>query len=468
MRILIYLCLMCCCQFLFSNGLVISNVQYNSGTNQITFTAQWENSFHNGNVNNPTYDGIWVFIKYAPSGGDQWLHADLASANAVSGWSAVIPADKKGVMIWRSTEHYGSVGPQAFTVTLDPLIGSTPDFKVFGIEMIYVDEGPFYAGDGVSTGTFHMNGSVTTPLYITSESALTRGTGAGQFGGGNGSSNISALYPKGYAAFWCMKYKVTNEQVVDFLNCLSRTQQEANVIKDLTGTTWQGEFVYKDPVDNNFTYGTSISCDENIGSGQITFYCDFNKNNPPNSFDDGHTIVAPDLQPAHQRAFLDWSALRPMSVLEFEKLCRGEEILPVPGEYPWGSTAVNYVTNIDNRGEANETVQENGVSMASPFISVRAGIFATATSDRLKSASTFYGIMDIDNLYESQMIGILNQNFSGNLHGDGNLDIFGNSDVMQWVDQRVGENPFGGGVTPISKQKGAVIVILGFRGVRSW
>ncbi len=418
---------------LLSNGLVISNVQYNNGSNQITFTAQWENSFHNGNTNNPTYDGVWVFIKYAPSGGDQWLHADLASANSVSGWSAVVPSDRKGVMIWKNTEHYGNVGPQAFTVTLDPLTGSTPDFKVFGMEMVYVEEGPFYAGDGTSTNTLYMNGSVTSPLYITSEAALTRGMSMGQFGGGNGTTNISSQFPKGYDSFWSMKYKVTNEQVMDFLNCLSRPHQEANVNVDISGTNVTNYYVYSN-TNYQTAEGNSIRCDQSIGIGRVEFYCDYSQNGIGNEINDGQNIVAGYLTMEQKMAFLDWTALRPMSELEYEKLCRGEAMLPVPGEFPWGNTIYTNTSTIINRGSPNESttnIGSEGLIGTGYGIGLRAGLQSTNTSSRSQAAATFYGIMDASNLLES-MIGIENQTFNRNEHGDGNLGIAsGTSDPIK-------------------------------------
>jgi hypothetical protein len=36
-------------------------------------------------------------------------------------------------------------------------------------------------------------------------------------------------------------------------------------------------------------------------------------------------------------AFADWSGLRPMSELEYEKACRGYNTPAVPNEYAWGN-----------------------------------------------------------------------------------------------------------------------------------
>ena len=37
--------------------------------------------------------------------------------------------------------------------------------------------------------------------------------------------------------------------------------------------------------------------------------------------------------------YLDWAGLRPMTELEYEKICRGPSA-PVAGEYAWGSTTI--------------------------------------------------------------------------------------------------------------------------------
>ena len=53
-------------------------------------------------------------------------------------------------------------------------------------------------------------------------------------------------------------------------------------------------------------------------------------------------------------AYLDWSGLRPMTELEFEKACRGPNA-PVAGEYAWGSNAgLVQATSIVNGGLSNE------------------------------------------------------------------------------------------------------------------
>ena len=90
-------------------------------------------------------------------------------------------------------------------------------------------------------------------------------------------------------------------------------------------------------------------------------------------------------------AYLDWSALRPMTELEFEKVCRGT--MPrVAGEYPWGDTTINpfYSSTIENALQPTETETtvvngrcavaiNTGSGVYGPL---KVGVFATANSGR--------------------------------------------------------------------------------------
>ena len=52
-------------------------------------------------------------------------------------------------------------------------------------------------------------------------------------------------------------------------------------------------------------------------------------------------------------AYADWSGLRPMTELEFEKACRGNQT-PVANEFAWGTASITAATGISNDGAADE------------------------------------------------------------------------------------------------------------------
>jgi hypothetical protein len=162
---------------MFANGIQVSGVTYNESANEITFNLSWENSYA---VNGPPYinDGAWVFVKYAPNGGDVWYHAQILDSTGVSGYSQYISSDDPGIMIWDASAHQGTFGSQSFTLELAPMLGAYQDFKVFATEMVYLGNGAFYAGDGASPGRFYQ-GNVNNPWYINSEAAIMRGSGSG-------------------------------------------------------------------------------------------------------------------------------------------------------------------------------------------------------------------------------------------------------------------------------------------------
>ncbi len=142
-------------------------------------------------------------------------------------------------------------------------------------------------------------------------------------------------------------------------------------------------------------------------------------------------------------AYLDWAALRPMTELEFEKVCRGT--MPrVAGEYPWGDTNINafYSTTILNAfqpGEiANAVVNGRcayGLGSGSGIYGpLRVGLFATASSGRSSAGAAYYGAMEMGgNVYErvvsaGNAAGVL---FTG-VVGDGTLTAIGDANQTNW------------------------------------
>jgi formylglycine-generating enzyme required for sulfatase activity len=419
---------------LWSNGINVSNISFNSETNEISFTLQWENSWSYLNLEPDLTDAAWIFIKYAPNGGDNWYHAEILDSTPIVNYVQLISYDDLGLMVYKNDfATSGPFGPVTLTLELAPMTGGYQDFKVFATEMVFIDRGDFYAGDGVSPGRFYKDGNNTSPWFIENENAIMRGNGSGQFNQ-QGSSNVQDLsvdFPKGWDSFWCMKYKITAQQYMDFLNCLSRTQQNTRTKADLSGITASNKYVMTDSPsvqDRN-----PIACDVNIGTGAIEFYVDMDDTNPPNSPNDGANVVLNHLTPEDILAYFDWSGLRPMTELEYEKICRGQDVPPLAGEYAWGTDTYNAAGAISNGGTMSEATANVGI-LPSLFAlqPLRAGYAATATSGRTESGGTFWGNMDIHNLGEF-MYSVESINFSRTSYGDGQLNLTGNANVPSWI-----------------------------------
>jgi len=183
--------------------------------------------------------------------------------------------------------------------------------------------------------------------------------------------------------------------------------------------------------------------------------CDLDHNG---TYGDGEDIACNYLKYDDLIAYLDWSALRPMTEMEYEKVCRGTGAVQ-SNEYPFGISLPSPITltnsaNISNSGLSNEisTIVGPGLSNfggAPGTGPLRCGFAATSSTVRTTAGATIYGVMEMaGNVWEQCMqvgwgyyfvgscstityypaTGIL---FTGVL-GDGNVDVNGNADAANW------------------------------------
>lgn len=416
------------CYYAFSNNLSITNLSKTSNT--ITFDLSWENSWRSGFT---YHDAVWIFVKQAPNGGPSWEHANIFSAAVGTGFETQVPADEVGFFVRRSSNGNGTASTSV-TVTLDGLIGAFQDVKVMGIEMVYVPNGAFYAGDGASGGRIARGDDVLESVHITSNSDLVCGSTSSNIQYASGTcTNIPSGFPLGFNDFYCMKYAITQSQYVDFLNCLGRNQQENRVAVDLTGISVTNVFVLCD--NTSPVKGNVVRCDANIGTGNITFYCDRNNNGIPNEVDDGMSRACNYLNATDWMAYLDWSGLRPFSFLEVEKASRGP-LLAVQNEQSWGSTLWTNNGSLQNAGTATEQWSNSGIDGGISTYSddvIRVGCNAPSTgATRELSNASFYGIIDIGNNPSDFYISKdYVETFKAN-DGDGSLNSAGEANVNSW------------------------------------
>ena len=418
---------------LFAINANANNVQITgtsvSGSN-VTFTISWDNSW-NANIAPANWDAVWVFIKYQDCNTRLWAHAGLSTLSADHTAGSPLQADPvtdgKGVFLRRSALGGGNIANVSVTLKMTIPAG-TYNYKVFGIEMVNVPQGAYDLGDGTSVSTFN-----SIAINATSQ---TSGLSSATLGGG--AAAVPAAFPMGYNSFYTMKYEISQLQYVEFLNALTYDQQKAHTYNDPIGAAG----TYAMFPAYQYRNGIRVSVPGNNAAIPAVFVCDATAGVEDNN-DDGQAVACSGLSWGDVTAYLDWAALRPMTELEFEKICRGT--MPrVAGEYPWGSTAISpfYSTTVLNPLKPNEVGNAvvNGacahaLGSGSPVYGpLKVGVFATGSSGRASSGASYYGAMEMGgNLWE-RVVSAVNTSgtaFTGTL-GDGTLTAQGDANQATW------------------------------------
>lgn len=493
----------------------------------IKFDIAWDNSWFTSKPAN--YDAAWIFVKCWD--GESWNHVYLEKDDAVAGSTVAKDAVNKGVdysvtdregklktmnmvlepgysyawkkwhldptedsvkcivgfFLHRETFGAGHVvvpgvtfkwnyGNQGF-VDEDDLV-----VKVFAIEMVYVPEGAYYLG-GKGTADWQA-GSFTTneatfgsPMVITSEDAIEvkKDKDQATLWASNDfieEGKIPAAFPKGYQAFYIMKYEMTQEAYCEFLNTLNQGQQDGRIEGTLANLAV-----------NNFAWGSDLSQYRyQIRIKQAAPVAIFGMNANNNSVFDETDKVKYDSRDTLVRnidgqdlamhfvsfydllAYAEFSGLRPMTELEYEKACRGPRE-PVNDEYAWGSVTkvlyaiafhngwnsawYNLKNDVNTFWDGNTGTESIGAAYNSVMTHnaqgwwgfaycpapVRVGIFADSTSTRAAAGASFWGVMNMsDNVAEMCISAVyedLGRKFEG-AHGCGQLDGNGDATNAKW------------------------------------
>ena len=439
-----------------ANNIQVTNVSLTgqnttSDFSMVRFDLTWENSWRVG-AGSSNWDAAWVFVKYRVNNG-AWLHASLNDVDHTTGTgtlATITPGylntsnafnassnPAMGVFIHRSENGWGNFSQTGIQLRWNYGIngvadGALVDIKVFAVEMVYVPQGSFQAGDGTTTdvrGHF-AQGSSTNPFTISSENTLTLGGTSNANLGNRGGAGMATLpddfnfgttqtlpaaFPKGFNAFYCMKYEISQQQWVDFFNTLAAGQKTN---RDITGSAFGGKNS-DTQVSRNNIFWTAGDATLNGGThGNVS--CNFI------SWMDG-------------AAFMDWAGLRPMTELEFEKACRGP-VAAVPNEYAWGTTNIVGATGISNSGNADErpsntaaNISFNGAAGVSG--PMRVGSFARPGYTREQSGASYYGIMDLSGNLSERIVNVgttSGRTFTRSVHGNGLLTTDGFCDITTW------------------------------------
>ncbi|MBM4143135.1 MAG: hypothetical protein FJ225_06050 [Lentisphaerae bacterium] len=341
----------------------MSVVPRDASSATVKFDVSWTNSWRFGSF----FDAAWVFFKVRGDEKTGWQHVSLSAdkvlnpagygqdkeglpaatsaAQAGTAVEFVVPGGDDGLtglFVRRAADGLGLTAARNVTAVLDlkSLKGVTDiakaRIKAIGIEMVYIPEGSFHVGRGngpiapyagkgyggmeinwlykhsgkpsdtavplpfkFNIGDLYIWGVGVTredppPYRIESEDPIPTGKKKGALWAVDvapeDGGEISAAFPKGYAAFYCMKHAYpTAGQYAEFLNTLTEAQAKPRFYEH-----GHGMAIKRSGAAPNCTY-TAPDPDERT---------------PWMSFTDGALFAA-------------WAGLRPMTELEYEKMCRG-------------------------------------------------------------------------------------------------------------------------------------------------
>ena len=438
-----------------------------SGSN-LSFSISWENSWYisTGPAN---WDAVWIFVKYQDCADNLWQHAGLSTTGSDHSVTTTtvqvdVVSDGKGVYIRRSGYGQGTIATATLTVKLTSGASASNNYQVFGIEMVQIPQGDFYVGDGTGGSLGYGFGDATyAPVLITNNIQNVTGITAAALGPpastGLPSQALPITFPMGWNSFYCMKYEISQEQYMRFLNSLSYDQQ-----------------VYRSAASPNSSAGTQALSGGTVSRNGVKiqisgtpnnipaiYMCDLNGNGTANESTDGQNVACNWLKFSDILAYLDWAALRPMTELEFEKVCRGS-LSPVAYELAWGSATILQTTSssLNNSGANNETSTISGVGLCAYNAAstsngpLRCGFAATATTNRSQSGGSYYGVMDMTGNVVEMALNVNGGNLCcghcaagvapafTNATGDGTLTWFGDANSPLWSTNSTCWMPRGG------------------------
>jgi formylglycine-generating enzyme required for sulfatase activity len=431
------------------------------GSTTVSFDVTWTNSWRFTDPGAPApnnWDAAWVFVKFRKNGGN-WEHASLndnghsMGTGTAATYSVGYPDTNSsfniatnpgvGVFLYRSGDGSGTFSLTGAGLSWNyaqdgVATNDTVEIRVFGIEMVYVPDGSFFAGGAGGTRSFKQGSSDTDPWYIGSEDAITTG---GQTGSGTGvgetnaeyyytknpsatwedatggTFEIPATFPKGYRRFYVMKGEISQGQWVAFFNTLTSTQKTTRDITSATGKNTD-TILFR----NNVSWsGTGDATLPDQGSGAT------------------YSAVAMNyISLGDQEAYLDWAGLRLMTDFEFERAARGPYRV-VSAEYAWGNTTITAPTSISTPGTDTEAAQSaancvygNHVDIQGPM---RVGAMAYNHATRTTSGAGYYGVMDLSGNLQERVLNVgvsAARVVESRYHGNGSLLSTGEADVTNW------------------------------------
>jgi formylglycine-generating enzyme required for sulfatase activity len=385
----------------------------------IHFTIQWNNAWNNSR----NHDAAWIFFNgqrsvygssialYVAESGHTIIKNHIGDSNA----SIKTVQDRTGLFILTGAGYRGNIN-----VTISAALDSASLVRAsqaqmigaYGVEMVYIPEGKYFIGDTSRMAVNDYNGfyrsdAAGNPAGFYEVAGENNPIPIGPVDGsiyykvnekiyqGDRQGPVPASFPKGYRAFYIMKYELKQGQYTAFLNKLD---SEASAERAPFG----GKEYYK---KRGSIYLKDSLYDASFPDRPFNW----------SSWDDG-------------MAYADWARLRPMTELEFIKAARGSE-MPVARGFVWGTASKDRLARIiDKNGDLIYKGNENEKDLND--------------NNRDVFGASYYWVMDLNGSVWERCVTIgdsLGRAFQGT-HGDGRLSI-GYATNRDWPK---GSNEYGG------------------------
>jgi len=361
--------------------LIISNIEIIPEENfaTIKFDLNWNNAWKN-QIN---CDGIWVFAKYktggiykhiffADSSNSDFNYADqmpmgFSKGNSINKIGIWVPKEKQGAFVFLTSGNGDVVvkGIEFQWNFKDAGLKSAEnvEVKVFGVEMVYIPQDTHYVGDPLG-GQLNEKGERKAPLnclyvfpkngayLVDSEDEIIVNAKEGFLYCNQDNERsrddvpfaIPKNYPKGHKSFWYMKYGLNSRQYVDFLNCLTRKQQQAHVRSDIMQDNIQNYHVMTNSEEEKYRQSIVCALRNHGTTGPLEFY----------TYAPARACNA--IAWADTAAYASWSGLRPVTEFEFEKACRGPKEA-VAWECAWGSNEIGRADTFDGADGSGDEIK---------------------------------------------------------------------------------------------------------------
>ncbi|HOW35073.1 MAG TPA: hypothetical protein PL155_01475 [Candidatus Omnitrophota bacterium] len=461
------------------DNVTLSEVNTERKIAKIQFNISWDNAWKN----ETNCDAVWVFVKFqTPEGA--WKHVNMKSSSGVNFDNADhtpamfskgdladlgmwISPEQKGAFLFK-TKGSGNVVSKNVQLVWDYTKDGVSDeqilktkVKVFGFEMVYIPQDKHYVGDPKGPdgpdNTFYVypnNGSyliasedpilvdkVDGVLYCDQDNPRSRE---------DVPFTIPKEFPKGYKAFWVMKYELTSQQFVDFLNTLNRKQQQSMVEADISGDEIKNYYVKTNSAEEHLRNAVVVAKKGNGTTEPVRFY----------TYAPARAVNF--MSWSNIAAIGDWSGLRPITELEYEKAARGPKEAVID-ELAWGSPMTQDVGRAETFDGADgsgyeKKVPQTGVVNAcfgggiAPFDvgkktvpdnpgfegPVSGELFENSrhegVTQMINDGASYYGVRNLSGNVWERCVTIghqLGRIYDGQ-HGDGELDADGFSNVSNW------------------------------------
>jgi hypothetical protein len=394
-----------------ANNMLVQNVTTlgNDPVNktiQVQFDISWDNSWRD-EIN---YDAAWIFMKFKDASGI-WQHVQLNQTGFVAGTGTAntvqVTADKVGSWLYRSGLGSGTFNANGMQLQWNYGLSGLTDVtglevRVFAVEMVYVPEGEFNCAKGFYNspennavektflapgGNFPVVNSRLTPTLTyndgTNISLRIKGDAGVDFNNDGIVENVN--FPTGYHSFFCFKFELTEQQYADFLNTLTTSQVSTLGIAGSGISLVNGVY---------YTNNPNLAC----GNSNVSRFL----------------------------SYADWSGLRPMSILEFNKVSYGP-LLPVFAYLTWsngGQGCVASHTLYPAWGSSG-----SGGHNYSNLINV--GSFASSTANRISSGASYFGVLEMTGNAHEPVVR-LNYTSLTKEDGDGVLSANGLFNLLSW------------------------------------